>query len=359
MTRTPALLKPYKPCEISMDGCRSFCVPGACEAATDGFCCGCNDCDFGDPQGQCPDGGCEECWVRCWRRNNHAEWMKDINGLDFNTEKCALPFVGELPGCIPQIRDNVWDIYHPAYIVPIRRIMNLKNRKLVFRQKGIRHHWHIPENSKLIVSFCARDDIIEDIWSRQYQEWDENGRNFWEVLSDYKFDAALSVDFSCFGNYPRMEHLICMKRNIITAGRLAAVGIPVILDVMTYSDDDYERFLSWGKDNGLIWYNLNYQMTKKVPWVLDLICEKCDKLFAMIPEAKIIITGIGDAERVGILLRRYPGKISISTSNLLMHSQYRRVYSIVDHVWIKQAITPEEAFRRNLAIFNKAAELDT
>lgn len=357
MTRTPALLKPYKVCEISMDGCRSFCVPGGCEGATAGFCRGCNDCDFGDPQGKCPNGGCDKCWVRCWRRNNHAEWMEDIGGLDFNTETCVLPFVGDLPGCIPQIRDNVWDIYHPAYIVPIRKMMNLKNRRLVFRKNGLRHHWHIPAESKLIVSFCARDDILEDIWSRQNQAWDDEGRNFWEVLSDYGFDAAISLDFSCFGNYPRMEHLMCMKRNIMTASKLAAAGIPVILDIMTYCDEDYDRFLAWGKDQGIVWYNLNYQMTKKVPWVLELIYDKCDKLFAAVPNAKVIITGIGDAERIGILLNKYPGRISVSTSNVLMHSQYKRVYSVTDHVWIKQAVTPEEAFRRNLEIFNRAAEI--
>lgn len=357
MTRTPALLRPYKICQMSMDGCRSACSPEGCDAAAAGHCRGCNECDFGDPQGRCPEGGCDKCWTRCWRREDIDLWMQDIEGLDFDTHKCSLPFTGELPGCVPQIRDNVWDVYHPAYVIPVRKIMNPKTGRLIFRKKGLRTHWRIPKESKLILSFCARDDVIEDIWTRQFHKWDKSGRNFWQVLGDYGFDAALSVDYSCFNNYPRMDHLISMKRNVITSSRLAEVGIPVILDVMIYCDEDLDRLVRWGKDQGFIWYNLNFQMTKKVDWVLDLVCERCDKILSIVPDAKIMIMGVGDAERVGIMQNKYPGKIAMSTSNVLMHSQYRRVYSEKDHKWVRLAVSPKEAFERNLEIFNHASEL--
>lgn len=353
MTKTPALLRTYKLCEMSMDGCRSACSPEGCEAAAAGYCRGCNYCDFGDPQGKCPAGGCEKCWVRCWRRKDLDIWMQDIGGLDFNTEKCILPFVGDLPGCVPQIRDDVWNIEHPAYVIPIRRLMNLKKRTLGFRKKGLRYHWNIPASSKLILSFCARDDIIEDIWTRQFEAWDDEGHNFWETLKTYNFDAVLSLDYSCFVNYPRMDHLMAMKRNIITAGRLAEQGIPVILDVMAFCDEDFDRFVLWGREQGMQWYNINYQKTKKVPWVLDLISKKCARILELVPDAKIMVMGVGDAERTGILLNRFPGKLAISTSNLLMHSQYKRVYSEIDHRWIRLGVSCDEAFRRNLAIYNK------
>jgi len=351
MTKTPGFLKEYELCELSMDGCRSACTPEGCDAAAGGYCRGCNNCDHGDDK--CPQGGCSNCGTRCWRRNDIEAWKKDIKGFSFDTEVCSLPFTGELPGCVPQIRDNVWGVSHPAYVIPIRRLMNLKNKTLGFRKHGLRHHWNIPEESKLILSFCARDDIIEYIWTRQFKAWDKDGRNFWEVLADYRFDAALSVDYSCFLNYPRMDHLMSMKRNIITANRLAEHGIPVILDVMIYSDEDLERFVLWGKSQGMIWYNLNFQRTKKVPWVIDIISKRCDRIFELVPDAKIMLTGIGDAERAEIFLKKYPGKIVLSTSNLLMHSQYKRVYSKLENRWIQLPVTPKEAFERNLDIYKK------
>ena len=64
-------------CELSFDGCGSYCQPGISEAMRDGVCGGCIQCSSKD----CRHEQCNRCSVRCFKRKDILKWITDIDGF--------------------------------------------------------------------------------------------------------------------------------------------------------------------------------------------------------------------------------------------------------------------------------------
>lgn len=353
MARTsPFRKKPNNAPEL--DGCRSCC--DTCPVTH--ICGGCTGiCRYDSHKKTCPT-PCSDCPARCWRRNNLDDWEFDLNGFDFNGVTCSKPFTGDLPAYLPQLRENIWGVEHPAYIINIAKLFNPKTKRLLFlggnnRKPGdLRRYWQIPNSAKIILSFCCKDEYIDYIWANQFSKWSENG-NFWETLAAYKFDAALSVDYSCFLDYPRLDHITNIKRNALTAQQLALAGIPVILDVMIANMFDLERVIRWGIAQNFKWYHMNFQKTFKIDWMTDIIVERCDKIFTLAPEAHIILSGIGDEERIRFFLAKYPHRIVLSSSNVSIYSNRGWIYNEKTLQWEKSYSPKQELFAKNLDVFRR------
>jgi hypothetical protein len=350
MARTSFFRKKPK-ANPEIDGCRSTC--DTCHVAQ--LCGGCTGlCRFDSHKSQCPQ-TCHECPARCWRRSDLDEWEFDINGFQLDEVTCNLRFSGDLPFYLPQVREKIWNIYHPAYIINIAKLMNPQTKKLLYlggapAVNSLRKRWQIPQESKLVLSFCCKDEYIDHIWAHQFEEWSP-GKDFWQTVATYSFDAALSVDYSCFLNYPRLDHLTNIKRNVLSAQRLALGGTPVVLDVMIYNMHDLERLVAWGAREGFQWYHLNFQKTYKVPWMKDIITQRCDRILELVPQAKFIISGIGDVERILFFTSRYPGRVALSSANVSIHSNCGRIYDPNSEQWIKSLLGHQQLFQTNLKHF--------
>jgi hypothetical protein len=344
-------------CDITMDGCGSNCFEGMCPGMDAGACRGCTNCDFRDSG--CPQGGCDTCWVRCWRRTGNEPlqlWLDDIDGLGFDNVSCSLPFNGDLPFFIPQIKTTTWGVSHPAWSLNIQRFVNKNNLRWFYKKRDFRESHSINSDAKTVLSFCTEDDLIEAIWTHQFKNWG-NKKNFWQNLADFHFDAALSVNYSCFSNHPRMEHIINMKRNLLSAQRMAEVGIPVIMDLMWHSELDFDRLVQWGMRQNMRWYNMNCQTLKKASWALKLVMRYADRLFDTAGDVRLLINGILAEDRIKTLAERY-GKQRISLCNFgaFMHTSYHRYFDHNTNTWLRSDAPLSELWAKTLSLYNSFGE---
>ena len=160
------------------------------------------------------------------------------------------------------------------------------------------------------------------------------------------------MDFSCYRNFPRMDHVISLKRNVLSAARLSEVGVPVILDVLTHSDIDRERMYDWGEVNGLQWFHMNYQTYKNVGYMNGIIIQRCDRLFERLPNARLIITGVADMSRVETLIKRYIGRISLVNSSAYMNTIYYRRH-VDNGIWVKENRPLGELWATTLKMYDR------
>jgi hypothetical protein len=320
-------------CDLSIDGCGSACVPESCIASQHNACRGCTDCDFKDSGCKKKVNSCARCWVRCYRRPDLNEWLKDIKGLDLDKPASYLPFTGDLPFFIPQVKNTTYGIYHPAYMLSIKRFLNPQNLRWFYKKSDFRKAYKISPDTKVLLVFYAEDDLIESIWTNQYNDWG-GGKNFWDSLAEFKFDGVASVNYSCFANHPRMEHIINIKRNILTAERLSAAGIPVVLDIMWHSESDFDRLLAWGVEHGTKWYGINCQTLKKASWTLPLIYKYANKVLTADPNARIIINGIINYDRVVGIVKEFGNRVHICNFGAFLNVAHHNGYSIDNKKWL-------------------------
>lgn len=336
--------------DIVMEGCGSFCDE-SCSAYKDGACSGCTRCDYFN---NCPDGGCEKCYVRCGQRDDVVEWCKDVDGLLFDDVKCRKPYTNKkLPFFIPQVRRNFFREKHPAVLVSLSNFLTVQNNKIRWlyrRSKRIREALSIPSGVKMILHFYAKDDLLEFIWGFKDSDWGD-GKNFWEILAEYGFDAAISVNYSCFSNQPRMEHVINMKRNVLSASYLANVGIPVIQDLMWHLDEDLFRLVLWGKQNNIKVYSMNFQTARRGEWVANLIKSSLAKVFSVQPDARVIINGVANKARIVAVNSEYSGRISISNMSAFIKSMACLQYDEKSNAWLKTNMTKQECWHETLKMY--------
>lgn len=340
-----------------MDGCGSHCP--ICVAK--GLCEGCNRCAY---ENKCPDGGCEQCGMRCWNRNDLATWIQDINGLSLEQHSCPTTFTEpNLPDYIPQIQYSAFNFEHPAYIVNIHRVLHPVVLGWCYRKRGVKHHYNIPDTSKLILSFCSKDELLEQIWTHS-DNW-RKGESFWDGVAAYAGDAAIkkwgkrdidasmSVEFSCFADAPRMEHMINIKRNIISAHELSHRGVPMILDAIVRTELDLARTLEWGRKHNILWFVLNFQRTKAVSWLMQLISDRIEQVINA--GGKAIISGIANPAMIKTLMKKYRGNISITNTVVSMKTNYYKEFNR-GH-WQASNLKGAELFQHNIENYCKIADL--
>lgn len=343
--------------EIPLDGCGSHCP--ICIAKD--ICEGCNQCAYDN---KCPASSCKDCGIRCWRREDLATWVEDVGGLNIDLHSCPTTFnAPELPDYIPQIQYNAFGVQHPAYIINIHRVLHPTELGWCYRKRGIRHHYNVPADSQLILTFCTKDELLEQIWTHS-NNW-SRGESFWDGVASYAgeaaknlkgkrdIDASVSVEFSCFADSPRMEHMLNIKRNIISAHELSHRGVPIILDAIVRTDLDLKRTLNWGKRQDVKWYLLNFQRTKTVPWMLKLISSRLEQVFEA--GGKAIVNGIANPGMIKALMKKYRGKVSISNTVVSMKTNYYR--ELNNGQWQKSTLSGAELFQHNLTSYCKLCDL--
>lgn len=356
VARKPPLLK-YNRIrqDILIDGCGSWCD----DCIAKDICEGCNQCAFEKCKSQC----CE-CSVRCWRRQDIDSWLQDVNGLEITSLSCPTVFSQpDLPEYIPQVIHSAFGIEHPAYIINIQRVLHINTLNWSYQKRGVKQHYNIPPESKLILTFCAKDILLEQIWTHS-NNWN-GSESFWDGVASYAghaainakgirdIDASMSIEYSCFADAPRMDHVINIKRNIISAHELSKRGVPIILDAIVRTDMDLDRILTWGREQNVSWYLLNFQRTKAVSWVTKLISHRIERILAK--GGKAIVSGIANPSMIKELIGRYRGHIAFTNTVVSMKTNYYR--ELNQGHWQQSRLTGKELFQHNLYQYCKATGL--
>jgi hypothetical protein len=159
-------------------------------------------------------------------------------------------------------------------------------------------------------------------WNRDESFWDDiasyAGHAAIQAKGMRDIDASISIEYSCFADAPRMDHMI----NIISAHELSQRGVPIILDAIVRTDMDLDRIWEWGKRQYMFWYLLNFQRTKAVGWVTELISHRVERILEA--GGKAIISGSASPIMIKELMGRYRGHIAFTNTVVSMKTNYYR-----------------------------------
>ena len=96
----------------------------------------------------------------------------------------------------------------------------------------------VPTSRSLWLGW-GKDEYLERWWMR---------RRDWASKATHYYHAAIAPNFSVYGNHPRMEHLINMRRSLLAARLLEEAGIPSIPNVYGFRHEDLDRWCQWMHD---------------------------------------------------------------------------------------------------------------
>ena len=281
----------------------------------------CETCPFLDICGgwneQCSFCGCtrdcSRCSVRCARRLDAGLWVRDAKGLGFKELPWTQHPLPNLPRFIPQVdghRLRAFDegLSWPAYAIGLRRVFSLQTGKLrrAWQERTAREVLRAPVEMKLVLAGYGTDPLIERFWTNQHRE------RLIEQVASLGFDLVLAPNYSVYGNQPRFEHLLNIKRNALIAARLSEAGVPTVPNVYWYRRIDIERQLAWIQREQVAAVAVNLQTFRsKGDWAMAT--EGLHLIAQELPSGtRVFATGCSRAERIALLRELFPDLVLVS-----------------------------------------------
>lgn len=189
------------------------------------------------------------------------DWLKDVGGrLDFSDIKIQPRNMPELPIFIPEVdggkmQEYEQEVNHPVYAVNIRRVLNKNTAKILpsWEGRNVREVLGLSPDKKVVLFMFGYDEMIEKIWTCQYKH------NLWEEIAKMNFDVVAAPNYSIYGEHPRFEHLLNIRRNLLVTARMREAGINAIPNIYWWTEKDFDRNVEWIKHSGIEMIAVNTQ----------------------------------------------------------------------------------------------------
>ena len=286
-------------------------------AAIESICSGCNtDCAYcgcARPLSRHPD-ACAQCPIRCGSRTDIAAWMADIGGTlrfdDIDFDDLTLPT--GLPRFIPQVDTTELgeldaDLHWPAYAIRLRSVLSPVTHTIVpgFSDTTARRAMGLADNRLAVLTGYAEDPLVEAFWSNRFALTDQIAGQGW--------DLVLAPNFSMYGNFPRAEHLINFRRNLLIARDMIDAGIPAVPNLYWFRLEDLERYeeLLVQVTPAAVAVNLQTFRTDR-DWDTMAIPGLTYLASGFPTETTLIVTGTSRASRIGQLRSLFPDVVLVA-----------------------------------------------
>ncbi len=189
--------------------------------AVEPICSGCNtDCAYcgcAKPQSGSSD-ACAQCPIRCGSRTDIGAWMIDAGGTllfdDIDFDDLALP--PGLPVFVPQTDTTELgaldgDLHWPAYAMRLRGVFSPITHSIVpgFTGTTARAAMGLADDQLAVLVGYGEDPLVEAFWTLRFE--------LTEQLATQEWDLVLAPNLSMYANFPRAEHLINYRRNLVLA----------------------------------------------------------------------------------------------------------------------------------------------
>jgi len=163
-----------------------------------------------------------------------------------------------------------------------------------------------PDEAKLVLAGYGTDPLIERFWTNQHRE------DLIEQVASLEFDLVLAPNYSVYGNQPRFEHLLNIKRNALIAARLAEAGVPVVPNIYWYRRIDLERQLEWIRREQVAAVAVNLQTFRsKADWAMAT--DGLRFIAAELPSAtRVFATGCSRPGRISFLRELFEDLVLVS-----------------------------------------------
>lgn len=231
------------------------------------------------------------------------------------------PFEFHPPDLIAQVNGRINERYWPMYAVSIKMLINwrqsMDGHPFKWREKvSARTVCQIPDESKVVLTFTARDSILDWFYLRMKDE------TIIERLQSWNVDYAFGVNFSHYIEMPRMEQIVNTARTLESIRIMQEAGLRVIPQVQWVDLRDREHWANWLNREKPCAISVNIQMLRTSLKYRDESCtwsryvNEIDGLMDMIPkETVLVMQGVSIPRRFALLRQRFGKRVVVMSGN--------------------------------------------
>jgi hypothetical protein len=166
----------------------------------------------------------------------------------------------------------------------------------------------------------GEDPLVEAFWTRRHAD------QLLSRMAELDFDLVMAPNYSLYGNYPRSEMLINLRRNLLIAAELHAAGVPAVPNLYGFRVEDYDRYLAWLADLGpdrpcAVAMNLQTFRTD-ADWEGMALPALTYLALTLPADLPVVITGPSRADRVRALHRLFGARLYLISQNPLQYAMH-------------------------------------
>ncbi len=299
--------------------------PATVEPLCSGTNSDCSYCGCARAEADAPARACAACPIRCGSRTDIRDWMADVGGtlaFDDITLPGAQRLPQNLPAFIPMtdisaITDLDEGLHWPAYAVGLRRVFSPASHQIVprFNATTARDALRLAGDQLAVLAGYGEDPLVEAFWTSRHQLIDQIAGQHW--------DLVLACNYSIYGNWPRTEHLINMRRSLLLTAELAAAGVSAVPNLYWYRLEDLRRLAAWTADADPPAVAVNAQTVRDNTawenWLLPGLCWLAENLPA---GTTIILTGLSRADRVTACTQLFGDRLVVISQNPYQYAMH-------------------------------------
>jgi len=345
---------------VPASGCDCSACPFAAAnpAAVEPVCSGCNtDCAYcacARP-GPASPGACAQCPIRCGSRVDIADWMADVGGTlrfsDIDFDDLALP--AGLPKFIPQVdtadlRELDAGLRWPAYAMRLRGVFSPVTHTIApgFAGSAAREALGLADGQLAVLAAYGEDPLVEAFWANRLGLTDQ--------LAAQRWDLVLAPNFSMYGNFPRAEHLINFRRNLLIARDMIDAGVPAVPNLYWYRLEDLRRYEElWSQVTAPAAVAVNLQTFRGGREWDTMAVPGLAYLAGGLPaDTELIVTGTSRPSRIRQLKRLFP-RLTLVAQNPTIYARKHAVMTAAGRRDRPDA-TVGECFAENVRFYDEA-----
>ena len=246
--------------------------------------------------------------------------MRDVGGrFGFDDLRLdARPLPERLPRFVPQtdgtgIAELDAQLGWPAYAVGLRRIFSPSSHRIVPRFTGTTAHraLGLPADRLAVLVGYGEDPLVEAFWTRRHRD------GLLEAIASQHWDLVLAPNYSIYGNWPRVEHLLNMRRSLLVASELAERGVPVVPNLYWYRLEDLTRWNTWiRQQTNMPGIAVNLQTVRQPAdwdsWALPGLTWLSVHLP---PDLPVVLTGLSRADRISLMVELFGDRLIVVSQN--------------------------------------------
>lgn len=291
--------------------------PATVEPLCSGSNADCSYCGCARAELAAPAGACRTCPIRCPSRQDISAWMADVGGSLAFDDLALPPGLPALPAFTPQVDGSAVtaldeQLHWPAYAVGLRRVISPDTAALYprFAEQSAHQALNLRPGTLAVLVGYGEDPLVEAVWTNRHRN------RLIEGIASGGWDLVLACNYSIYGNWPRVEHLINMRRSILLASELAQAGVTAVPNLYWYRLEDLRRWISWTLDEATPAVAINAQTVREnanwESWLRPGLHYLAENLP---PDLPVIITGLSRADRIAEASRLFGPRLHLISQN--------------------------------------------
>jgi hypothetical protein len=206
------------------------------------------------------------------------------------------------------------------YAVSIKMLINwrqsMDGHPFKWRDISAREVCQIPDESKVILTFTARDPILDWFYLRM-----KDG-SIIDRIKSWNVDYAFACNFSHYLEMPRMEQIVNTARSLESLTLLQEAGVKVVPQVQWVDLHDRDHWIDWLNREKPSAIGVNIQMLRTSLTYKGAVCtwaQYVDEIVGLmdaIPKTtKLVMQGVSIPRRLALLRQKLGDRVSVMSGN--------------------------------------------